>query len=171
MAMAPLPAADLPPSLPTRSADLCDQLGSAAQLCEAAWQSFGGRASASGRIQTLRCHEDAGLLRQTLETAGDGRLLVVDAGASLRVAVLGDRMARIGLDSGWAGLLVYGAVRDTEVLAGMDLAVFALGRTPLRGSGNGGGALGVSLQLGGARLQPGDYLVMDPDGVVVATQA
>ena len=158
-------------ALPTRSADLCDQLGSAAQLCQAAWQSYGGRASASGRIQTLRCQEDAGLLRKTLETAGDGRLLVVDVGASLRVAVLGDRMARIGLDNGWAGLLVYGAVRDTELLAGMDLAVFALGRTPLRGTGNGGGELGLALQLGDARLQPGDYLVMDPDGVVVAPQA
>lgn len=171
MAVATAPAADAPPSLPTRSADLCDQLGSAAQLCQAAWQSYGGRASASGRIQTLRCYEDAGLLRQTLETAGGGRLLVVDAGASLRVAVLGDRMARIALDNGWAGLLVYGAVRDTEVLVSMDLAVFALGRTPLRGTGNGGGALGLALQLGGASLQPGDYLVMDPDGVVVATQA
>ena len=158
-------------ALPTRSADLCDQLGSAAQLCQAAWQSYGGRASASGRIQTLRCQEDAGLLRQTLGTAGDGRLLVVDVRASLRVAVLGDRMARIGLDNGWAGLLVYGAVRDTELLAGMDLAVFALGRTPLRGTGNGGGELGLALQLGDARLQPGDYLVMDPDGVVVAPQA
>ena len=171
MAMATAPAADAPPSLPTRSSDLCDQQGSAAQLCEAAWQSYGGRASASGRIQTLRCHEDAGLLRQTLETAGGGRLLVVDAGASLRVAVLGDRMARIALDNGWAGLLVYGAVRDTEALASMELAVFALGRTPLRGTGNGGGALGLALQLGGAQLQPGDYLVMDPDGVVVAPQA
>ena len=158
-------------ALPTRSADLCDQLGSAAQLCQAAWQSYGGRASASGRIQTLRCQEDAGLLRQTLGTAGDGRLLVVDVRASLRVAVLGDRMARIGLDNGWAGLLVYGAVRDTELLANMDLAVFALGRTPLRGTGNGGGELGLALQLGDARLQPGDYLVMDPDGVVVAPQA
>ena len=87
------------------------------------------------------------------------------------MAVLGDRMARIGLDNGWAGLLVYGAVRDTELLAGMDLAVFALGRTPLRGTGNGGGELGLALQLGGASLQPGDYLVMDPDGVVVAPQA
>lgn len=171
MAMATAPAADAAPSLPTRSSDLCDEMGSAAQLCEAAWHSYGGRASASGRIQTLRCHEDAGLLRQTLETTGGGRLLVVDAGASLRVAVLGDRMARIGLDNGWAGLLVYGAVRDTDVLASMDLAVFALGRTPLRGSGHGGGALGLALQLGGASLQPGDYLVMDPDGVVVATQA
>ena len=158
-------------ALPARSADLCDQLGSAAQLCQAAWQSYGGRASASGRIQTLRCQEDAGLLRQTLDTAGDGRLLVVDVRASLRVAVLGDRMARIGLDNGWAGLLIYGAVRDTELLAGMDLAVFALGRTPLRGTGNGGGELGLALQLGGASLQPGDYRVMDPDGGVVAPQA
>ncbi|GAB2491346.1 ribonuclease E activity regulator RraA [Comamonas humi] len=150
-----------------KTADLCDRFGEAVQLCSTSWRSYGGRHAASGHIQTLRTYEDAALLRQTLAGPGEGRVLVVDAGASLQVAVLGDRMARIGLDNGWAGVLIHGAVRDIELLRDLDFAVFALGRNPRRGSSTGVGDIGVALSIDGILIRPGDFIAMDLDGVAV----
>lgn len=94
-------------------------------------------------------------------------MLVVDAGASLKVAVLGDRMARIGLDNGWAGVLIHGAVRDIELLRALDFAVFALGRNPRRGNSTGVGELGVDLNIDGILIRPRGFISMDLDGVAV----
>lgn len=149
------------------TADLCDRLGPAAQVCRVNWQSYGGRAAVSGRVQTLRVYEDAALIRATLASSGQGRVLVVDAGASLRVAVLGERMARIALEHGWAGVFIHGAVRDVQMLGGLDIALFALGHTPLRGGSSGSGELGVTLSMAGILIRPGAFLAADRDGVVV----
>lgn len=151
-----------------KTADLCDQLGVAAQPCLANWRCFGGRTVASGRVQTVRVFEDAALILQALGDAGHGRILVVDAGASRRVAVLGDRMARIGLDNGWAGVLIHGAVRDVDILGELDFCVFALGAVPCRGGKAGTGEIGVELSLAGTPIRPGDFIAMDADGVVVS---
>ncbi|MEG0052560.1 MAG: ribonuclease E activity regulator RraA [Comamonas sp.] len=151
-----------------KTSDLCDRLGPAARVCRANWQSYGGRHAASGRIQTLRTYEDAALIRTTLTGPGEGRVLVVDAGASLRVAVLGDNMARMALENGWAGLIIHGAVRDVQVLACLGIAIFALGHTPLRAGRSGLGEIGVTLSMAGNLIRPGAFIAADRDGVVVA---
>lgn len=152
------------------TADLCDQMGPAAQVCLARWTSYGARDALAGKVQTLRTFEDAALIRQVLGGAGNGRVLVVDAGGSLRVAVLGDHMARIGLANGWAGVLIHGAVRDTSVLRTLDFGVFALGSVPVRGAKAATGEIGAALVIGGASIEPGDFIAMDPDGVVVTKE-
>lgn len=149
------------------TADLCDSLGDAAQVCTSNWRSYGGSPTVSGRVQTLRAHEDAALIRQTLATPGLGRVLVVDAGASLRVAVLGDNMARTGLANGWAGVIIEGAVRDVQILRSLDMGIFALGQTPLRAGRTGWGELGVILNIAGIRIRPGASITVDMDGAVV----
>lgn len=88
--------------MPVKTADLCDPAGMNARACVAPWRSFGGRASASGRVATLRTYEDAALLRRHLAEPGQGRVLVVDGGGSLRAALLGDNMARLAIQSGWS---------------------------------------------------------------------
>lgn len=150
-----------------KTADLCDQLGPAALACPAPWRCYGGRRVVSGHVQTLRTFEDAALIRQTLATAGMARVLVVDAGGSLQAAVLGDRMARIGMENGWSGVLVYGAIRDVDILGGLDFGVFALGSIPSRGGKAGAGEVGVELAIRGVPIRPGDFIAMDADGVVV----
>lgn len=149
------------------TADLCDRLGARARVCHAPWRSYGGRAAASGTIATLQCLDDAALLRAQLAEPGRGRILVVDGGASLRTAILGDRMAQLALDSGWAGLVIHGAVRDVARLRTMDIAVLALGHVPQRGGRTGAGRQGVALCFGEAVFRPGDFVGLDEDGVVV----
>lgn len=155
------------PSLPLATADLCDRFGAAAQVCHASWQSYGGRVAAQGPAATVQCLEDAALVRGLLALPGNGRILVVDGGGSLRAALLGERMARLALDSGWAGIVIHGAVRDVAALRGLDIAVLALGHVPARGGRTGAGREGVALHLGQALVHPGDLVCLDADGVVV----
>lgn len=148
-----------------KTADICDQFPDA-RVCVAGWRSFGGLTSASGRVVTVRSFEDAGLIRQTLSMDGRGCVLVVDGGGSLRKAILGDRLAALGAQNGWAGALVYGAVRDVEALGSMEFAVFALGSVPARGCLDGSGECEVPLSLEGFAISPGMFIAMDADGVV-----
>lgn len=150
-----------------KTAELCDRHSEQARVCFAPWRCFGGRAAVSGRVATVRTYEDAGLIRQQLGSPGRNRVLVVDAGGSLRAAVLGDNMARLGLANGWSGVLVYGAIRDVEELAGIDLGVFALGSVPKRGGKSGRGECDVELSIEGTPIRPGEFIAMDPDGVVL----
>ena len=157
--------------MPMKTADLCDRLSADAHVCLAPMRSFGGRRAVAGRIATVRTFEDAARVRQQIALPGEGRILVVDAGGSLRAAVLGDNMARLGLHNGWAGVLLYGAVRDVDELAALDFAVFASGSVPARGANEGTGEVDTQVTFGGAVFRPGDFIAIDGDGVAVTATA
>lgn len=94
-------------------------------------------------------------------------MLVVDGGSSQRVAILGDNMARLGMENGWSGVVINGAVRDVERLASMDFAVLALGNVPTRGGNTGFGDQGVEVTFGGIVFTPQNFICFDRDGVIV----
>ncbi|MDF3856235.1 ribonuclease E activity regulator RraA [Paracoccus pantotrophus] len=154
-----------------RTADLCDEHAADVRICTAPFRSFGSKRSFCGPIQTVRTHEDAGLIRQCLQTPGQGRILVVDGGGSTRAAVLGDMLAGHAVRNGWQAVVVFGAVRDTDALAALDLGVIALGTTPRRGALDGKGEIGVTLTLGDACFVPGHHLYYDADGLIVSDRA
>ena len=81
-------------------------------------------------------------LLQALEEQGNGRVLVVDAGASYRCAVLGDNLAAMAVKNGWSGLVVNGCIRDSEDIGTMELGVKALATYPLKSSKRDPGACG-----------------------------
>ena len=149
------------------TADLSDEFGERLQYCDLSFHQYGRRLDFSGPIATVRCFQDVGLLRSVLGTPGAGRVLVVDDGGSTRTALLGDTMAQLAIDSGWVGLVINGAVRDTRALAGLDLGIKALGSSPRRGGRTGDGQPEVPISFGGAVFRPGQRLVSDEDGVVV----
>jgi regulator of ribonuclease activity A len=153
-----------------RTADLCDTFTGDVQVCAAQFRTFGAHRSFSGEMETISTYEDAGLVKQCLEQPGQGRVLVVDGGGSTRVALLGDRLATRAVQNGWAGIIVLGAVRDTEVLATLDIGVIALAVTPLRGSLDGAGTIGAAFQFCGAEFAPGRQVYCDADGVIVSAQ-
>jgi regulator of ribonuclease activity A len=95
-------------------------------------------------------------------------VLVVDGGGSGRVALVGDVIATLAQKNGWAGLIINGSVRDVAVLAELDFAVFALGRSPKKSSKLGTGALDVPVSFGGVDFVPGQYVYADDDGVLVS---
>jgi regulator of ribonuclease activity A len=148
------------------TADILDEHGDRAAVCLLPFRSF-GRPAFSGRVATVRCLEDNVLLRRRVEEPGEGRVLVVDGGGSLRCALLGDKLARLALGNEWVGVVVHGCVRDAAVLAGLDLGVKALGTSPRPSRKEGAGAAGVPVAFGGVAFTPGAILYADEDGVVV----
>jgi len=159
----------LPPENPlTLSvADLCDEREDEIEVCIAPLRDFGGRIAFSGPIRTVRCHEDNSLVKATLEEPGEGCVLVVDGGGSLRRALLGDMLGASAVRNGWAGLVIHGAVRDTAALANLEIGIKALGAVPMRGTKRGEGVVDTPVAFGGVVFVPGDHLYADEDGVAV----
>ena len=100
-----------------------------------------------------------------------GRVLVIDAGGSMRRAVLGDLLAKKAVDNGWSGIVVYGCIRDSAAIADMSIGVKALGTHPLKTDKRGEGQRDIPVRFGGVTFRPGDWLYADEDGVIVARRA
>lgn len=150
-----------------RTADLYDDRGEDLASLSLQLRDLGGVAAFSGLVRTVRCHEDNSVLRATLETPGDGAVLVVDGGGSLERALMGDAIAQLAVDNGWAGVVINGAVRDSTVLASIPLGVKALGTNPRKSLKEGIGEVDVPVTIGGVVFTPGRTVFCDPDGVLV----
>lgn len=148
-------------------ADLCDEHEGVIEVCVAPFRDFGGRTAFSGPIRTVRCHEDNSLVKATLAEPGEGYVLVVDGGGSLHRALVGDVLAADAVKNGWAGIVVYGAVRDAVVLSTLDIGIKALGTNPMRSVKRGEGVVDTPVAFGGLVFLPGDMLYADEDGVAV----
>ena len=149
-----------------KTTDLCDACD-AALACALPFQSYGLRRAFTGPIRTLRCHEDIGLMRDTVTQPGHGHVLVIDGGGSLSRALFGDVMAAAASRNGWAGLVIHGVIRDADEINGMDMGVKALGTVPKRGERTGAGELDVPVSFGGMTFLPGHHVVADADGVIM----
>ncbi|GAB3479725.1 ribonuclease E activity regulator RraA [Nocardiopsis coralliicola] len=152
------------------TADLIDAYGDALQSCELQFRSYGGRTSFHGPIATIKCHEDNALVKEQLNQPGEGWVLVVDGGGSLRSALVGDQIAAAAAANGWAGVVVNGAVRDTEALAGIGVGVKALGSNPRKSAKEGAGVLDGPVAFGAVVFNPEAWLYSDADGIVVADE-
>jgi regulator of ribonuclease activity A len=153
---------------PFQTADLVDAHQDRVRSCSVAFRQFGGRRSFCGRIRTVRTLEDNARLKEVLGTPGNGGVLVVDGGGSLRVALVGDLIAALAIANGWSGLLIHGAVRDVERLATLDLGLKALGSNPMKSAKNRIGEVDVPVTFGDVRFAPGAMLYSDADGVLVS---
>jgi regulator of ribonuclease activity A len=138
------------------------------QAIELQLRSFGRRHQFHGQAVTIKCHEDNSLVKACVAEAGLGRVIVVDGGGSLRRALLGDMLAEKAAQSGWAGLVINGAVRDVEEIAEIDLGVKALGCCPIKTQKLGVGQRDIPLHIGGVGVSPGQYIYADNNGVIVS---
>ena len=149
------------------TADLVDAHEPELQSCEVQFRSFSARPRFHGPIRTLKTFEDNKLLKELFSSAGHGAVLVVDSAGSLRCSMLGDFIAALGERNGWAGIVIWGAVRDVTALGQLTLGVKALGSNPLRSSKRGVGQVDVPVSFGGVAFRPGEWLYSDEDGIVV----
>ena len=151
-----------------RVTDLCDAHGDRARVAAPGWTDFGGRTAFSGPVHTLSAFEDNSLVREALEGPGEGRVLVVDGGGSLRCALVGGNLGALAAANGWAGIVVHGCVRDRVELAACPIGIKALGSHPRRSEKRGAGRVGETLRFAGVEIRPGDRLYADEDGWIVA---
>lgn len=149
------------------TADLVDSIGPDVRSCDVQFRQFGGRAEFAGPISTVRCFEDNALLKSVLSQHGAGGVLVVDGGGSLHSALVGDVIAELARSSGWAGLVINGAVRDAAALRGIDIGIKALGTNPRKSAKTGAGERDVEVTMGGVTFTPGEIAYSDDDGIVV----
>lgn len=151
----------------TPTCDLYDHFLDTAGVLPPTLQPFGGRRAFMGRAVTVKTHEVNTRVRELAHSPGEGRVMVIDGGGSLRRALMGDVIAAAAAQNGWAGAIIWGAVRDIDMLARTDLGIMALGRTPRKCLRSGEGEVGLVLEIEGVRVAPGDMIVADADGVLV----
>ena len=152
---------------PRPTADLVDEIGPDVRSCDLQFGQYGGRAQFAGPIATVRCFQDNALLKSVLSEPGDGGVLVIDGDGSLHSALVGDLIAGLGVENGWAGLIINGAVRDVATLRTLELGIKALGTNPRKSTKTGDGQRDVAVEFGGVVFVPGDIAYSDDDGIVV----
>jgi regulator of ribonuclease activity A len=156
------------PEMDFLTADLVDAHADGVRSCEAQFRQFGGRLRFCGPVRTLKTFEDNALIKQTLSGPGSGAVLVIDGSASLRCALVGDVIAGLAEKNGWAGLVVWGVVRDSVALSRLALGIKALGTNPWKSSKSGAGQLDIPVSFGGVTFRAGNWLYSDEDGILVS---
>jgi regulator of ribonuclease activity A len=152
---------------PRPTADLVDDIGPDVRSCDLRFTQYGGRPVFAGPITTVKCFEDNALLKSVLSEPGNGGVLVIDGDGSLHSALVGDIIAGLGVDNGWAGLIINGAVRDVATLRTLDIGIKALGTNPRKSTKTGEGVRDVAVEFGGVVFVPGHIAYSDDDGIVV----
>lgn len=156
--------------------DLCDAnedriAAGSLRIVPPGYNAWGQRLAFHGQASTLKVFEDNTLVRTALEQPGAGRILVVDGGGSRRCALLGGNLGVLAQKNGWAGVLVYGCVRDSDELDACDIGVRALASHPQKSLKKGIGQTDIAIVFDGVKVNPGDWVYVDRDGILIADEA
>ncbi len=153
-----------------RTADLCDDHDAILQVAEGVFGDFGGLNCFCGTIATVKSYEDNSLVRSALDESGEGRVLVIDGGASMKRSMLGDQLAEKAVSNGWRGVVINGCLRDSAAIAEMALGVKALGTVPRKTVKQDQGLREVTVHFADVDFIPGHWLYADEDGMVVCAE-
>lgn len=106
------------------------------------------------------------IVHKALDIANPGDILVIDAGGDLSNAIIGELMSARAIQRKLAGIIVYGAIRDSDSIARGSFPVFALGITHRGPYKDGPGEINCRVSLGNLIIEPGDLIIGDSDGLV-----
>ena len=151
-----------------KTADLYDEYGDDLKVALPIFRDYGGKKIFHGPISTIKAFEDNSLVRKALEEPGDGRVLIIDGDESLRCAMVGDMLAKLGMENGWAGIIVFGCIRDADVISKIDIGVKALNTNPRKSLKQGLGEKDIPVSFAGITFKVGEYVYADIDGVIVS---
>ena len=152
------------------TADIYYEYEEKLQISTPMFNDYGGNLKFCGPASTVRVFEDNSLVRAALEEPGEGRVLVIDGGGSLKCALLGDILAELGKENDWAGIIVYGCIRDSAVIANIAIGVKALNTNPRKSVKKGIGERDGSVDFADVIISPGDYIYADEDGIVISAE-
>lgn len=147
--------------------DLCDEYPEV-EVLEPMFNNYGAKESFGGEVVTIKCHEDNSLVKENVGKPGNGKVMVVDGGGSLRNALLGDMLAEKAVENGWEGLVIYGCIRDVDVIMETNLGVQALATNPRKTEKKGIGEMNIPVKFAGVEINPGDFIYADNNGVIVS---
>ncbi|WP_203140693.1 ribonuclease E activity regulator RraA [Marinobacter mangrovi] len=147
--------------------DLCDEFPEV-KVVEPGFNNYGAIKAFGGEMVTVKCFEDNSVVKEQVGLPGEGRVMVVDGGGSKRAALLGDMLAEKAADNGWAGIIIYGCIRDVDVIGETQLGVQALDTVPRKTEKRGIGDLNVPVTFHGTTFVPGQYVYADNNGIIVS---
>jgi len=154
-----------------KTTDLCDAHPEKVRVAEPiGFKDFGGAKIFHGKIETVKCFEDNSFVRKALEQNGEGKVLVVDGGGSIRCALLGDMLGELGVKNKWNGIIVYGCIRDSAAMATLQLGVKALNTIPLKSNKRNEGQPNIPVRFAGVDFTPGEFVYADEDGIIVSKE-
>ena len=155
-----------------KTTDLCDAHSDKVSVADAiGFKDFGGTKYFWGKIHTIKCFEDNSLVRKALEQNGEGKVLIVDGGGSMRCALLGDMLADLAIKNKWTGIIVYGCIRDSEAISKLPLGVKALNTIPLKSNKRNEGQDNITVRFAGVDFIPSRFVYCDCDGIIVAKES
>ena len=154
-----------------KTTDLCDKHAGKIKIARAiGFKDYGAKKIFSGKIYTVKCFKDNSFVRKALETNGAGKVLVADGGGSLRCALLGDMLAALAIKNRWNGIIVYGAIRDSAVIATLPLGVKALNTIPLKSDKKNAGEENITVRFAEVDFVPNEFIYCDEDGIIVSKE-
>ncbi|PIB70270.1 RraA family protein [Pseudomonas sp. 2995-3] len=121
----------------------------------------------AGPAITVKCRPgDNLMLHHALDIASPGDVIVVDAGGDLTNALIGELMVAYAIKRKLGGIVINGAIRDSESIAAGSFPVFAAGVTHRGPYKDGPGEVNVPIAINGMVIEPGDLILGDSDGFV-----
>ena len=152
------------------TSELCDLYAEQVDVVEPIFSSFGGVSNFYGKVTTVKCFESNGLIAEVLEENGEGRVLVVDGGGAVRRGLIDAELAKLAVDNGWEGIIVYGAVRQIQQLENLDIGIHALAPIPVSADESSAGESDVPVNFGGVTFFPEDYIYADLTGIILSQE-
>jgi RraA family protein len=110
------------------------------------------------------------MVHKAIDMAAPGDVIVVEAGGALENAIIGELMSNWAARRGVAGMVIDGAIRDSEALSESDFPVYAAGVSHRGPWKDGPGEINVPVSIGGMIVRPGDLVAGDHDGVIAIAQ-
>jgi regulator of ribonuclease activity A len=151
-----------------KTADLCDLHSDNLIIMHQQFKSYGKKHSFCGKISTIKCFNDNSKVREAVNTDGCNKVLVIDGNASMECALLGDMLAEAAYKNNWSGIIVYGCIRDSDVIANIDIGVFALTTKPIKSVKKGIGDTDINVNFFDVEFKPGNFIYADQDGIIIS---
>ena len=153
------------------TSELCDFYADLIDVVEPIFCNYGGHSSFAGKVVTLKCFEDLGLINKVVNTDGKGKVLVIDGGGSTRRALIDINIAQCAANNGWEGILCYGSVRDVDALELAEIGIQAVVAIPVGASEQGIGETDIAINFAGVTFLPDDHIYADNTGVILSPEA
>ena len=152
-------------------ADFCDTYPDTVSVLGPGFSNYGGAPMCQGSVVTIQLERNnSDLITLLRDEDGAGKVVVVDAHQEY-YAIVGENLMKFAHNSGYAGIIVNGYIRDTQQIKDIPVALYALGTCPRKSIPVTQGKRDIPLSFGGAKFHPGDYVYTDTDGVIVTAKA
>lgn len=152
------------------TSELCNIYADLIDVVEPVFSNYAGRSSFGGKVVTVKCFENNGLIKQLLEQDGIGKVLVIDGGGSTRRALIDIELAELALQNNWEGIVCYGSVRDVDALEDLDLGIQALISIPVGANDDNTGDSDVPINFAGVTFLPDDHIYADNTGIILSPE-